>query len=349
MRLLTKIESYGIKGPLKRWLEHFLTGRKQYVTINGKSSPWTEVKSGIPLGSVLGPVLFVIFINDLPAIVKSMVKIFADDTKVYRSVMEDFDRQKLQEDLDQLKAWSERWQLHFNASKCKVIHLGSKNKRYDYTMDGVTLESTDREKDLGVIIDEQLKFHIHVAEAVKKATKLLGLIKRTFSCLDIDTLPRLFTTMVRPHLEYGNLIWHPRFELDAMEIEKVQRRATKLVSCIKHLPYSERLKTLKIPSLYYRRRRVDMIQTYKIMNGIDRLDPEAFFEMPEVQSAITRGHSKKIFKKRCSTQIRQNSFSNRIVNDWCSLPEKVVSAQSLNDFKARLDSHWIEELYSVPN
>ena len=161
---------------------------------------------GIPQGSVLGPILFVLFINDLPDMINSTVHIFADDTKVYRRVSSDDDRAKLQEDI---------------------------NSR-------VELQSTPCEKYLGIYIDNKLKFHDHAAHAVNKGNKMLGLIKNTFSCLDEETIPKLYKALVRPHLEYGNVIWHPRFEMDKIAVEKVQRRATKLVPELKHLPYMKK-------------------------------------------------------------------------------------------------------------
>ena len=143
-------------------------------------------------------------------------------------------------------------------------------------MAGVELQSTPCEKDLGVYIDNKLKFHDH-AHAVNKGNRMPGLIKNTFSCLDKETIPKLYKALVRPHLENGNVIWHPRFEMDKIAVEKVQKRATKLVPELKHLPYEEILKVLKLPSLEHRRRRGDMIHVYKILAGIDRVDPEALF------------------------------------------------------------------------
>ena len=131
-------------------------------------------------------------------------------------------------------------------------------------MNEVALSAGSEEKDLGVIIDEELKFHKHVAAAVKKSSRMLGFIRATFTCLDEITVPRLFTTLVRPHLKYGNIIWSPRFKMDSTEIEKVQRRATKLIPILRNLCYEDRLWKLKLPSLCHRRRRGDMIQVYKI-------------------------------------------------------------------------------------
>ena len=264
MRLFKKIEAYGIQGRVLQWIRNFLQGRRQRVVIGDGKSSWADILSGIPQGSVLGPILFVIFINDLPDVVACTAKIFADDTKIYQAIKKPEDAARLQQDLNRLAEWSDRWQLHFNMTKCKTLHMGSHNPRNVYDLNGEPLDSTPEEKDLGVIIDEGLKFHQHVAKAVSKASRMLGLVKHTFTCLDRTTVPLLFSTMVRPHLEYGNLIWSPRYRRDRLEIEKVQRRATKLICDIRNLPYQERLQALHLPSLEYRRRRGDMIAVFKV-------------------------------------------------------------------------------------
>ena len=275
----------------------------------------------------------------------STAKIFADDTKLFRTITSEGDRHQLQEDLKQLVTWSEKWQLGFNEWKCKVLHLGNSNPRHIYHMNEVALSADSEEKDLGVIIDEELKFHKHVAAAVKKSSRMLGLIRATFTCLDEITVPRLFTTLVRPHLEYGNIIWSPRFKMDSTEIEKVQRRATKLIPSLRNLCYEDRLRKLKLPSLCHRRRRGDMIQVYKITSGIDRIDPQLFFCRPEKSS--TRGHSQKLTKQHSRTDLRSKFFSQRILDDWNSLPEETVSSKTLNSFKSNLDRFWRTEQYRI--
>ena len=220
IRLLQKLKAYGVEGDLLNWIQHFLMGRKQRVSVNGILSDWVIVLSGIPQGSVLGPILFVIFINDLPDMVKSTAKIFADDTKIFNRILNRDDHQQLQANLNYLVKWSEEWQLGFNESKCKVLHLGTNNPRLEYQMNSVTLMTDTAEKDLGVTIDNKLKFHRHISNAVNIASRMLGLVKATFTCLDEITVPRLFTAMVRPHLEYGNVIWSPHYLTDSKEIEK---------------------------------------------------------------------------------------------------------------------------------
>jgi hypothetical protein len=277
-RLLSKLTSYGIKGNIANWIQNLLTiNRQQRVIVEGEKSDWAEVLSGIPQGSVLGPTMFVIFINYLPDVVSSTVKIFADDTKIYRTINDISDNIILQEDITNLQKWSETWQLKFNANKCKVMHLGSKNIKADYTMDGNTLDKVKEENDLGVIMDDQLKFHTHISAAVSKANQIMGIFKRTFTSLDVETLPIVYKCQVRPHLEYGNIIWNPRFTADIKKIESVQRRATKTIPSLKEKPYHERLKSLNLYSMEYRRQRGDMIQTYKLLHDIDRVDKKNLF------------------------------------------------------------------------
>ena len=341
-RLLIKLKAYGITGMIANWIADFLKNRRQRVSVGKEYSTWKDVISGIPQGSVLGPTLFVIFINDLPQAVESTVRIFADDTKIYRVVNNDEDRKILQKDLDKLYEWSQTWQINFNASKCKVMHKGTSNAQLEYNMDGKILDAIEKEKDLGVIVDNELKFHQHVSATAQKANQVLGIVNRTFETLDEELLPIVYKTQVRPHLEYGNVIWHPRYIADIKKIESVQRRATKLIPAFENLSYKERLKKLKLFSMEYRRKRGDMIQTYKILNNIDRIDPEYFFTEGYQR---TRNHGKKLFKPRCSKDVRKSSFSHRVIDDWNSLPSNVINAISLNAFKNRLDKHWQEYWY----
>ena len=237
--------------------------------------------------------------------------------------------------------------MGFNEDKCKTLHLGSSNPRMIYEMNTVKLADTSSERDLGVFIDQDLKFHVHVTKAANKASRLLGLIRATFTCLDKTTVPRLFKTMVRPHLEYGNVIWNPRFKRDKLEIEKIQR-ATKLITEIKHLSYEERLRELELPSLEHNRRRGEMLQTYTIINGIDRVDPKLFFEISAGSTTSYWGHHQTPVKKHARLGISQSVYSQRVINDWNSLPTDVITSPSLNSFKSRLDKFWHKERFNLP-
>jgi hypothetical protein len=267
-RLLHKLEAYGIKGNMLNWITYFLTARRQQVSVNGILSSWIEVLSGIPQGSVLGPLLFILYINDLPDLIGSFTVLFADDTKVYSTVNTEDQHRGLQEDLNKLINWSDRWQLSFNADKCKVLHYGGANQQYEYTMGEAVVKKDHEEKDLGVLFSTDLKFSRHIAAAANKGNRVVGAIRRSFRSMDKQMFMQLYKSLVRGHLEYANTVWAPIKLADVDHLEKVQRRATKLVPEIRNMTYPQRLRELKLPSLVYRRARGDMIETYKLLHGL---------------------------------------------------------------------------------
>ena len=275
-----------------------------------------------------------------------MSYLFADDTKLFARVPEG--AQTLQEDLDRLQLWSDMWQLRFNAEKCKVMHIGKNEVHSDYKMDSkgnrISLENIKLEKDLGVHVDDELKFKEHILIQVEKANKLLGLLRRGFTMLDSYSMSTLYKAIIRPHLEYGNVVWHPRYKGDEEQLESVQRRMSKLIPDLKNLDYVQRLKSLKLPSLYYRRARGDMIECFKYMSDIYNVPGDL---LPRADSTNTRGHSLKLKKPSVKTSVRENFFSIRIVNAWNSLPDDVVTAPSLNAFKGRLDKVWSQYKYEL--
>ena len=178
----------------------------------------------------------------------------------------------------------------------------------DHRLDAVRFE-----RDLGVIVDDELKFHMHTATATKKAKQILGIIKKSYQTRDAKTITTLYKAMVRPHLEYANSIWGPFYKGDIKTAEAVQYRSTKLIPELKDKPYEDRLKALQLPSLTYRRKRGDMIQMYKIMNTLVRIDAETLFT--RAKAAYTRGHNQRVFKTHAKKIARQFCFSQRIVNN----------------------------------
>ena len=339
-RLLNKIHAYGIRGKLLKWIESFLSDRKQRVVLGNQKSNWQPVTPGIPQGSVLGPILFTIFINDMPEVVESLMKLFADDTKIFKAIESFKDISVIQEDINKLLKWSAEWQLPLNINKCKCIHYGKNNPIHTYTIGNIDLANDDLEKDVGVHFDPSLEFRIHINKMISKANSRVGLIKKSFSELSITNFKLLYKSLIRPILEYCTVIWFPLYKTDSQEIEKVQRRASKLVPTLKDLPYPERLKTLNLTTLAYRRNRTGMLQVYRIINKIDNIDFDSFFTYNENN---TRGHSKKIDKPRANTRLRLNSFSHRVINMWNSLPEETVTSPSLNSFKNALEKVWVND------
>ena len=194
------------------------------------------------------------------------------------------------------------------------------------------LEKTNCEKDLGVHVDPSLHFSQHCEKAANKANRIVGLIRRSFDYMDGPMLTQLYKGLVRPHLEYANASWAPQYKKDATVLENVQRRATKLVPELKAVQYEKRLEALNLPSLSYRRRRGDLIETYKYRQGLYNVESEKLLPLSDVKNR--RGPKHKLTTQSCRLKIRQNFFSLRVREEWNALPEGVVQAPSLNSFKA---------------
>lgn len=351
LRLIEKLKGYGIGGNLLQWLRSFLQGRHQRVVLNGIQSQWSEVFSGVPQGSVLGPLLFVLYINDIAENIHCKLGAFADDTKIYTIIESVCDTMNLQRDVDSMQEWSKTWLLNLNLEKCKVMHIGNTFKT-SYTMQSssslvtgssAVLTEVDSEKDLGIWTTSTLKPSLHCDKAAASATKVLGMLKRTFPVFSRELFVFLYKTYVRPLMEYCVQLWSPYLSRDIDALEKVQRRATKLVKPLAKLSYESRLKELKIYSLYCRRQRGDLIETYKLLNGYYDVDWNMFFTPSPLQN--TRGHQMKLYKKSSKLILRSNFFTQRVINLWNSLPSSVVSATTVSMFKQRLDEHWTTSGY----
>lgn len=183
-----------------------------------------------------------------------------------------------------------------------------------------------------------LKSEKQVTESVKRANRQLGMIKRTVSCRDSTVMLPLYKTLVRPHLEYCVQAWAPHYAKDINSIENVQKRFVRLISNLQPSSYEEKLKELNLFSMKKRRLRGDLIEVYKILNNIDNLSNNFF---KKVVNNRTRGHSLKLKKDRCYSDIRKYFFSQRAINHWNNLPENVVTAPSLDSFKNSLDNYFI--------
>jgi hypothetical protein len=343
-RLIHMMEYYGINDPVLNWTRAFLSDRRQRVVVNGESSEWRDVLSGIPQGSVLGPILFVIYINNLPEVVEGCeVYLFADDTKVFRSIFREEDCETLQTDIDHMFNWTEKSLLKFHPDKCGVMRIGKTklaDRSYTMGLDKHKLKAISEEKDIGVIIDDKLTFEKHMSAKINKANSIMGIIRRTYAYLDEESFLLLYKALVRPHMEYANQVWSPHLKKHISAIENVQRRATKLIPGFRDIPYQDRLKRLKLPTLGYRRIRGDMIELFKIMTGKYDTNVTDFINANRTD---TRGHQYKIYKVHTRLDIRKYSFVHRNVNCWNNLPTKVVEAPSVSAFERRLDKLWLDE------
>ena len=354
-RLISKMRTYGIDGQILQWTGAFLTGRTQRAAVNGSFSTWMDVLSGIPQGSVLGPLLFVIYINDLPDRLISPTFMFADDTKIFREVTCQGDQEILQDDLNALQSWSNEWLLRFHPDKCKVMtvtrkknpeqrkYIMKKNTSTEIATTDHVLTNVESEKDLGITVDKRLSFEQHISDKVNKANQMMGVVRRSFTYLDPENFRWLFKAIVRPHLEYANVVWSPMRKKDVTTIENVQRRATKMIPGFNKMSYPDRLQKLGLPTLAYRRLRGEAIEVYKITTNVyDRAAiPE--LQMHDSSSSTTRGHRYKLKKIRSTTRLRQHFFTQRVTDLWNNLPKSVVEAPSTKSFERRLDKYWEDQ------
>ena len=259
--------------------------------------------------------------------------LFADDAKLFRHINNKNDQLILQKGCDELQNWTDKWSLSLNTDKCKVLTIIKQggnyvDHKYSLGKNKTELEHIENIKDLGITIDGNLKFNEHIADKINKSYRMIGLIKRNFKSMDKNTILLLYKSLVRSQLEYGNSVWSPHNKGIIKDLEKVQKRATKLIYQCKDMNYSERLQYLKLPTLLYRRHRGDMIEVFKILTG--KYDCDIVPDLNKNNNTITRGNIYILKTNRTTTTLRKFTFSNRIVNIWNLLTDEVVSADTKN-------------------
>ena len=334
-RLVKKLEAHGIGGNILQWIRAWLSNRRQRVAIEDRVSEWAKVTSGVPQGSVLGPILFLVYINDLDVGILSSLGKFADDSKLMKSICSNEDVNSVRNDLKILESWAEAWQMEFNVNKCSVIHLGKNNPGADYRLFDKQLTVSDKERDLGIIVDNKLKFDEQCDTVVSKANATLGMIKRNIVSRNHSIVTKLYKSLVRPKLEYCIQAWRPYLKKDVDKLERVQRRATKLISECRKCSYKDRLEFTGLTSLEDRRDRGDMIEVFKLAKGITKINKDKLLTFST--STRTRGHPFKLQKTRPRLEVRKNCFSHRVVNKWNALPTAVIESDNVNMFKNRYD------------
>ena len=307
-RLLVKLQNLGITGKTLSVISDFLSDRTFSVKVGNDTSETHNVTSGVPQGSVLGPLLFLLYINDLPEGIRNHIKLFADDVKMYANSNTYFNNQI---DLEHLINWQNMWLLKFNTQdcKCKVMYLGANNPRNMYLINGTRLPHADLEIDLGVSMNSMWNFDDQISKSVKKANACIGWVNRSVICRTQEVMINIYKSMIRPHLEYCVQLWAPVPRhgnwTQIMNIESVQRRFTRMVDGVGLLTYEERLDKLKLTTLLERRARGDLIEAFKIINGFAKYGDTLF-------NRSIRGNNV-IIKPHCNTTVQLDFFSNRVI------------------------------------
>jgi len=332
--LLLKLKSFGINGKLHAWFSSYLSNREQRVTLDGNTSEWLPVTSGVPQGSILGPLLFLIYINDLPDYLApdTLCAIFADDTKIFRPIESEDDTRQLQQDINNINEWGEKWGLTFNKQKCKSLSIiGTQDVIiHQYSIGNHSLERVDEMNDLGLIITSNFRWNVHITTCTKKAERQLWLIIRTLGFHSPQKAKlQTYISMVRSIIEYGSVVWNPKFKHNIYDIESIQRKATNYILnnppyySPNHIDYRDRLIQLKLLPTSYRREILDIIFFLKCLHG------KTCFNISEYVSFVNRDRGTRTRQAELNTRLQINRtnldstahfYPYRITKIWNALP-----------------------------
>ena len=334
-KLLWKLHQYGIRGHVLNWVRAFLGSRSQRVVIEGEESESIPVTSGVPQGSVLGPILFLIYINDLPDEVCSQVRLFADDTALYLTMESEDSGPTLQSDLDILSMWETRWDMEFNPSKCQVVHVaGSKRPvKRDYILHGQVLESVTCAKYLGVDISGSLTWNSHIDRITGSANRTLGFVRRNIKTRMSKVRETAYNTLVRPQLEYASAVWDPHNKNRISQIEQVQRRAARwtVSNFDRKASVTEIVQDLGWRTLDQRRADARLCLFFKILHGLVAVPLPDYIQH---STRISRYcHSMTFRQVSTSTDYYKYSFFPLAIVQWNALPQSVACLQNLEVFK----------------
>ena len=295
------------------------------------------MSSGVPQGSVVGPALFLAYINDLPERLNSQTRLFADDTAVYRLSASNDDRDQLQQDLLRLESWEKSWEMEFHPQKCTVLPISRSHNpiKNTYHLHGHTLENVTSAKYLGVTLSKNLSWDIHINNICNKANKILGFLRRNLKIGSTKVKDTAYKTFVRPILEYACTVWDPYTKDQIDQLEAVQRRAARFVVNRYHNTSSvtAMIQALQWPSLQHRRKIARLAMLKKI------LDHEAAFSRDKIKLAPNRSrraHPHQLVKIQGKQLYRTNSFLPKTIREWNDLPEETMAADTLDTFKSRV-------------
>ncbi len=343
-RLMSKLRLLGIDGKVSSWIEAFLTNRTQKVCVDGHLSGSSDVLSGVPQGTILGPLLFLCFINDLPAVVdpNTQIRLFADDCLAYRTISCSEDQCAFQRDLNSLTTWGHQWGMHFNVSKCNIMCISSQAEPCVsfYEMNGKILEQVDTAKYLGISLQATLEFARHIEETVSKANKKLGFLKRNLKDCPASMRKMAYTSLVRSGLEYGSVVWDPHLATHRKSLEQVQNRAIRWIMGIRprqRCSVTSLRKELDMLTLEDRRLHHRLVLFHKVVNGEVAITPDDL-GLQRADSRTRAAHRHKFREKGARTNRLKLSTVHRTIPAWNSLPALVAEAGSTDIFKSRLSA-----------
>ncbi|MFZ2538165.1 MAG: reverse transcriptase family protein [Oscillospiraceae bacterium] len=348
-KLLHKLAAYGISANLLFWIKSFLTDRFHCVRINSFLSSYLPVRSGVPQGSVLGPLLFNLFINDITDQFNTNVttKLFADDVKMYTNLNFPLAVSNFQAHLNLIQDWATTWQLNISYNKCNITELGRHPSSAPYHLNNFTIKHISGGTDLGVHFESNLNFKIHIKEITTRALQRSALVRRCFLSRTTDNLIKAYITYIRPLVEYASVIWSPSHITLINAIEKVQKNFTKRLPGLKNYPYSERLNILKIQSLEHRRLLADLTFCYNIVHGLSAVTFDSMFKFRN--NRALRGHSLSLEIPLTKNNLSKFFFSSRVVPPWNSLPDSLVLASNVKIFKYNLKKINLSKFLSFPS
>ena len=334
-RLLTKLNRYGIRGKNLNWIEDFLRDRSQRVVVEGSSSNSIPVTSGVPQGSVLSPILFLLFINDIGTDISSNISLFADDTIIYRAVDRPRDAERLQEDLNRLEEWSHSNQMEFHPDKCKHLMVTRARTISNYTIYSTTLEMVEHIKYLGVTFAKDLRWKTQCGNVRNASCATLRFLQRNLRVTSAATKTLAYTTFVRPQAEYACPVWSPHTAHDTHQIEMIQHAAARWVLARheRRASVTDMLAELKWRSLEQRRADIALTMLYKIHNAHVQITPSHLIPVTGIAAST---HPHHYVQYHTDTVVQYSSFYPRAVRMWNSLPAGVALAPSTDAFKHRV-------------
>ena len=352
--LIHKLKSFRISGKLLSWFLSYMSNRKQCVVIEGSSSAWLPVVSGVPQGSLLGPLLFILYTNDIGVGLSegSKIALYADDAKLFCMVNSLEDCLSLQSDLDRISQWSNTWKLKFNSEKCIVLSF-ARVLKYDfpYNLNNTILNRATEFNDLGLTVSNNLSWKRHIAQIVSKANRLLGFIKRTLGFrAPVKSKLFLYNSLIRSTLSYASVLWKPD-KADMLLLEGVQRRATKYILNDYTSDYKTRMARAGMIPLSYVKEINDLCFFYKCFHRFYDFDISGIIPLHNFRTNTRLGNTPfRLQKVPFITESAANFFSHRIVNLWNNLPvsvRKIVcNNKRILPFKTKLYELYKNKLYT---